>query len=147
MHQPAANPFSGLKATLAGILSGGWMGWVLGLLLARRLTDALTALEGLFAQWKAGTLPPLPLPLPASPARTPAPTATRQAAASRAPRAPRSAPRRRTAAGTPVTRRHPSTPLWAMPSATARDFRVPPSVCRGARCRKSRASQRRPGTS
>ncbi len=61
---------------LARILSGGWMGLVLHLLYRRRIEAALTALEGLFAQWKAGTLAPLAgasaplavaLPVPAVP--------------------------------------------------------------------------------
>jgi predicted lipid-binding transport protein (Tim44 family) len=65
---PASNPFTGLKGALAGLMSGGWVGLLLGLLFQRRIATMLAALEGLFAQWKAGTLAPLavaqPVPAP-----------------------------------------------------------------------------------
>jgi predicted lipid-binding transport protein (Tim44 family) len=60
---PASNPFTGLKGALAGLMSGGWLGLLLGLLFRRRIAPMLAALESLFAQWKAGTLP-----MPAAPA-------------------------------------------------------------------------------
>jgi predicted lipid-binding transport protein (Tim44 family) len=65
---PASNPFTGLKGALAGLMSGGWLGLLLGLLFRRRIAPMLAALESLFAQWQAGTLP-----LPAT--RCPAPAA------------------------------------------------------------------------
>jgi hypothetical protein len=87
---PASNPFTGLKGALAGLMSGGWMGLLLGLLFRRRIAPMLAALETLFAQWQAGTLAPLAvaLPIPAAPVRTIARTAAaeRQAAAPVAPR-------------------------------------------------------------
>jgi hypothetical protein len=80
---PASNPFTGLKGALAGLMSGGWLGLLLGLLFQRRIARMLGALEGLFAQWKAGTLPLPAAPAPVRPsARTPA--ARKRAAAPRA---------------------------------------------------------------
>ncbi len=94
MNTPLANPFSGLKAALATLLSGGWRGLVMHLLFYRRIQAALGALESLFAQWQAGTLPAI-APRPPAPARTPAPSAPRPQSVPRAPRARRLAPRRR----------------------------------------------------
>jgi hypothetical protein len=95
MNTSQSNPFTGLKGALAGLMSGGWMGLLLGLLFRRRIAPMLAALETLFAQWKAGTLAPLAvaLPIPAVPASA--------AASPAAPRARRrvAAPRRRARAG------------------------------------------------
>jgi hypothetical protein len=90
---PSSNPFSGLKAMLARILSGGWMGLVLHLLYRRRIEAALTALEDLFAQWKAGTLAPpaVALAVPAAPAPAPIRTTARTPAAGRRGAAPAAA--------------------------------------------------------
>jgi hypothetical protein len=91
MNTASPNPFSGLKGALAGLVSGGWMGLVLRLLFWRRIAPMLTALEGLFAQWKAGTLP-----VPAAPVRSTRPAAARpQMAAPRARRSPRAPASRR----------------------------------------------------
>jgi hypothetical protein len=57
MNISPSNPFTGLKGALAGLMSGGWLGLLLGLLFRRRIAPMLAALESLFAQWKAGTLP------------------------------------------------------------------------------------------
>jgi hypothetical protein len=92
MNTSSSNPFTGLKGALAGLMSGGWLGLLLGLLFRRRIAPMLAALETLFEQFRAGTLAPLAvaLPIPAAPARptarTPAPRT--QAAAPRARRTP-----------------------------------------------------------
>jgi hypothetical protein len=57
MNPSPPNPFTGLKGALAGLMSGGWLGLLLGLLFRRRIAPMLAALESLFAQWQAGTLP------------------------------------------------------------------------------------------
>jgi hypothetical protein len=106
---PASNPFTGLKGALAGLMSGGWLGLLLGLLFQRRIARMLAALEGLFAQWKAGTLP-----LPTAPVRPAAraPAARKQAAApmeSRARRAPASRCRPAVQAAAPRA------PVWCRP--------------------------------
>ncbi len=75
MNAPAANPFTGLKAALAGLLSGGLFGLLMHVLFARRLAAALAALEALFARWQAGDLPPLALRPIATPRRPAAATA------------------------------------------------------------------------
>jgi hypothetical protein len=142
---PSSNPFSGLKATLARILSGGWVGLVLHLLYRRRIEAALTALEDLFAQWKAGTLAPPAVAL-APPAVAPVRTAARtpaaggQAAAKAAPRAGRRP------CTVPVARVVRAAALWARPaawhrpgtpSAVAPVGRVPSPPRRRGRCRKN----------
>jgi hypothetical protein len=143
------NPFSGLKASLARILSGGWMGLVLHVLFARRINAALTALEDLFAQWKAGTLasPAIALASPAValavgiPARVrttaPARAAGRQAAVPAAPHALRSRPaaRRRLvaqAAAPRVARFHAA----GVPDRLAPALDGPRPSRRRARCTK-----------
>jgi hypothetical protein len=105
---PSSNPFSGLKATLARILSGGWMGVVLHLLFRRRIEAALTALEDLFAQWKAGTLAPLAVAVPMPAAGREVAAAGVAPARHRAPRAAgrkASRVRRRPVVGVAVARR------------------------------------------
>jgi hypothetical protein len=89
MNTHVPNPFTGLKGALAGLMSGGWMGLLLGLLFRRRIAPMLAALESLFAQWKAGTLP-----VPVAPVRTgaQAPAGRAQAVAPLAPRARRHVP-------------------------------------------------------
>eukprot|EP01035_Chromulina_nebulosa_P004722 gene4722-6440_t len=52
---------------LAGLMSGGWLGLLLTLLFRRQIAPLLTALEGLFARWQAGTLPPAPVRTTARP--------------------------------------------------------------------------------
>jgi hypothetical protein len=83
-------------------MSGGW----LGLLFQRRIARMLGALEGLFAQWKAGTLP-----VPAVPVRRTARAGGSQAAGPGMPR-----PR------VPAARREPVARAAApvMPVAAAR---------------------------
>ncbi len=102
MNTPAANPFTGLKAALTGLLSGGWRGLVMHLLFYRRISAALAALEALFAQFQAGTLPAAPAPAPQAPAQTPprkTPTPVQRPARARfgraTPRRPTTALRRR----------------------------------------------------
>ncbi len=137
MNDPAANPFSGLKAILARIMSGGLMGLLLNLVFYRRLSAGLAALEDLFAQWKAGTLP-----LPVLPARAPAQVAApRPQSAVHRPARPRrlSVPRRatirrrrpmtRTRAVSPVVFRRPTAAPLPRPSA-------PAPIPRRARCTK-----------
>jgi hypothetical protein len=121
------------------------MGLVLHLLYRRRIEAALTALEDLFAQWKAGTLAPLAvaLPVPAVPAMrvrmaAPAPAAGGQA---RAPAAPR--------VRVPAARRKPAPPAvaarvraaaWPFPSALrapAPAWRALRLLRRDARCTKN----------
>jgi hypothetical protein len=63
---PVSNPFTGLKGALAGLMSGGLLGLLLSLLFRRRVAPMLAALESLFAQWQAGTLPLAAAPLPAT---------------------------------------------------------------------------------
>jgi hypothetical protein len=96
MNTSPPNPFSGLKGALAGLVSGGWVGLVLRLLFWRRIAPMLTALETLFAQWQAGTLP-----VPAAVVR-----ASAQAPAA-APRAVAPCARRRTGRRVPAARRAP----------------------------------------
>jgi hypothetical protein len=115
MKTASPNPFSGLKAMLARILSGGWMGLVLHFLVRRRINEALTALEELFAQWKAGTLAPLAVALPV-PAAAPAGAVGPRVAAP--PQARRRAPR-----GVPAAQR-PAPPLRHLPGALAAAPRV-----------------------
>jgi predicted lipid-binding transport protein (Tim44 family) len=139
MNTPSAsNPFTGLKGALAGLMSGGWMGLLLGLLFRRRIAPMLAALESLFAQWKAGTLP-MPPAAPLRPtARTP--TAARQAATPSAPRARCRVPTarrmqvaQRAAAGIRPTVPPPSVaPQRPMPS-----LRAPHPSRRHARCTKN----------
>jgi hypothetical protein len=95
MNTHAPNPFTGLKGALAGLMSGGWRGLLLGLLFRHRIAPMLAALEKLFAQFQAGTLK-----LPAAPAAGP------QAAAPAAPRprAPTSYRRASAARTRPVAR-------------------------------------------
>jgi hypothetical protein len=134
MNIPASpNPFSGLKATLARILSGGWMGLVLGLLFQRRIHAALSALESLFAQWQAGTLPLPAVAIPARGRTDPLPRATaRQVAGSRA---RRPAGRRRPVIQAATLRVRPA--AWHRPGAV---HPLAPSPCalrvprRRARC-------------
>ena len=135
MNTPASNPFSGLKAALAGLLSGGWMGLVLHLLFHRRIASALAALENLFAQWQAGTLPP-----PAAPARS-APALPTRAHQAR----PGTVTRRRTAATarTPTARTAPrgrSVTFLAWHSPRHAHPAAPPAPRpHPVRCRKSRS--------
>jgi hypothetical protein len=142
------NPFSGLKAMLARILSGGWMGLVLHLLYRRRIEAALTALEDLFAQWKAGTLAPPAAARPVALAMRAAeqvPAGGRQAAVAAAPRARRP--------GVPAARRGPVARVaaprvrvmaWCQPDA---ERRLAPARCvvrparRRARCRRMPAAR------
>jgi hypothetical protein len=116
---PASNPFTGLKGALAGLMSGGWMGLLLGLLFRRRIAPMLAALEALFAQFKAGTLP-----IPAAPGQAPA------AARPAAPRA-HHCPRHRTAAARrrPVAR---PAALGARPAALCARPAVTLPVAHGA---------------
>ncbi len=110
MNNATPNPFTGLKGALAGLMSGGVMGWLLALLFHRRIAPMLAALETLFAQFKAGTLPLPPAPAQATP-RTPRP----QSAAARAcPRPRASTPRRRATAP-----RQPVAPAAIRPVADA----------------------------
>ena len=124
MNKPSPNPFSGLKASLALILSGGWMGLVLHLLFRRRITAALTALESLFAQWQAGLLPSARSPLAVAPALaagpSPAPTpANRQAQAAPRRRAPTPRRQRSTPAiSSGAVMRAPKAGSWCIPRAT-----------------------------
>jgi predicted lipid-binding transport protein (Tim44 family) len=143
---PASNPFTGLKGALAGLMSGGWLGLLLGLLFRRRIAPMLAALESLFAQWKAGTLP-MPPAAPLRPtARTP--TATRQAAAPSAPRARCRVPtaRRRQIIQPAVALVRPAAAHPpAAPRAPAPPRRAPHPPPNRARCRKNAAAKRRPG--
>ena len=103
MNRPA-NPFTGLKKDLAGVLSS-LFGLLFSLLFARRITESLNALESLFAQWQAGTLPPIPAPAPRA--------APRAAKRPTSPRARRPAARRSTRL-LPVAeraQRHPHPPI------------------------------------
>ncbi len=134
---PASNPFTGLKGALAGLMSGGWMGLLLSVLFARRIAPMLAALERLFEQFRAGTLP-----LPAAPLRPAArtPLIGRRAAAPAAPRARRPGPaaRRRPAAqaaAAPVRAAawHPSA-APRLPEASPRAPHPPPSH---GRCTKN----------
>jgi hypothetical protein len=140
---PSPNPFSGLKATLARILSGGWMGLVLHLLFRRRIEAALTALEGLFAQWKAGTLAPLAvaLPVPAVPAMR---TGTRARAAggqvAAAPRGRRPVAAACAVAVSPVTAQRVVVTAWCWP-AVADSFASPLYALRPSR-RRGRCTKR-----
>ncbi len=125
MNEPAANPFSGLKATLARLLYGGWLGLLLSLIYRRRITAALTALESLFAQWQAGTLP---VPTP-----TPAPKAPRlRASAAHTPATPRAGRKRATrphsVPAKPV--RPPSVASAPRIHLTPRAIRLPPKHAR-----------------
>jgi hypothetical protein len=112
MNTYPANPFTGLKGALAGLMSGGLLGFLLSLLFRRKIAPMLEALEKLFAQFKAGTLAspaialaspaiavPLPAITPAVAARVPAGGASASGGApkARCPRAPAAAPRRRQA--------------------------------------------------
>jgi hypothetical protein len=140
----ASNPFTGLKGALAGLMSGGLLGLLLGLLFRRRIAPMLTALEGLFAQWKAGTLAPLAvaLPVPAAPVRPKArtPVARPRAAApvmSRA-RCPVEASRRRHVhrpAAAPV--RAVAWPPLVAPRLLVAPSRAPHPPPHRARCRKT----------
>jgi hypothetical protein len=142
----ASNPFTGLKGALAGLMSGGWVGLLLGLLFRRRVAPMLAALEGLFAQWKAGTLP-----LPAAPARpaarSPA-TARRQPAAVAGPRARRTPAERcrqvipaAVAPVRPAGRHVPAASRALTPAA-----RAPYPPPRDPRCRKNAAAAPSLGT-
>ena len=114
MNKPALNPFTGLKGALAGLMSGGWLGLLLHLLFQRRIAPMLAALESLFAQFTAGTLP-----LPAVPVRTIAsPPATRL---------PATAPRIRRPGPAARVRRQPVPPAAksSIPQATW-DATAPP---------------------
>jgi hypothetical protein len=128
---PASNPFTGLKGALAGLMSGGWMGLLLGLLFRRRIAPMLAALESLFAQWKAGTLP-----IPAGPAlvrRTVRPRAAGSPAVRGGRRRARFASRRR-----PVPRAvGPRRGAWHgadVPLAAALIPRAPRPLLRRGRC-------------
>ena len=91
MNAHPANPFSGLKGALAGLMSGGLMGLLLHLLFRRHFAPALAALEDLYARWRAGTLPPPAMPAPAAPHARPsggprrAPAGTSRAPGARRP--------------------------------------------------------------
>ncbi len=132
MNTHAPNPFTGLKGALAGLMSGGWLGLLLGLLFRRRIAPMLAALETLFAQWKAGTLPiqaagRVTAPVVAAGRQAAAPRA-RHRAGRRAPAAPAqpvaAAPRLRTP---PVRAAEASRPL--LPT-----LHVPLPLCRHGRC-------------
>jgi hypothetical protein len=148
---PASNPFTGLKGALAGLMSGGLLGLLLSLLFRRKIAPMLEALERLFAQFKAGTLP---LPAVAAPVPAPAPAGTTarapQADAAAAPRARRHnrAPRR---PRLPVERRRPVTPARVAVGCHSGASRPPATVLRAvsppphqARCRKNAATKIRP---
>jgi hypothetical protein len=102
MNTHPTNPFTGLKGALAGLMSGGWLGLLLGLLFRRRIAPMLVALEKLFEQFRAGTLP-----VPATPARI---RAASQAPAARAPAASRAGAR-------PNHSRRPAAPDMRQPVA------------------------------
>ncbi len=112
-----ANPITGLKGALAGLMSGGWMGLVLHLFFLRRITAALTALESLFAQWQAGTLAPLPA---ATEPPTIAPAAIPVSSAAAAPRRPSGSPRRTRARDHASACRPPASADGSLPVVQAR---------------------------
>ncbi len=146
MNTSPSNPFTGLKGALAGLMSGGWMGLLLGLLFRHRIAPMLAALEGLFAQWKAGTLA-----LPAAPVRptTRTPVARKQAAAPAAPRAHcRGSVSRRRHVTQPVAARvqPPSWPALAAPRLPMPSLRASPPSRRHGRCTKNAASKARTRT-
>ncbi len=134
MSAPACNPFSGLKAALTGLLSGGWMGLMLHLFFRRHMTAALTALETLFAQWQAGTLPQAPAAAPVAPR----PVAARKPGAASAAGYPRSPGRRPARPARAIAAKAPAAEL---PAIAPRDRDLP--ACprrpppRRARCRKT----------
>jgi hypothetical protein len=138
MNKTSSNPFTGLKGALAGLMSGGWMGLLLGLLFRRRIAPMLAALEGLFAQWQAGTLP---IAVAVVPVRT-----MRQAVAPRVPCGPRRAPvsrcRVRAARGTAVVQAAAPRLRVAVWSGVRAELRLalarcaPRPACRRGRCRK-----------
>jgi predicted lipid-binding transport protein (Tim44 family) len=133
---PASNPFTGLKGALAGLMSGGWLGLLLGLLFRRRIAPMLAALEGLFAQWKAGTLP---MPVAPAPVRRKEQPVRAQTAAPRARRGSRPAARRRPIARVAASPVRPA--AWHRPGialpASARPCALLP-LRRRARCTKKR---------
>ncbi len=147
MNKPAANPFTGLKGALAGLMSG-WMELLLGVLFRRRITAALAALEALFAQWQAGTLPPL---APAAPVAAIPALPARVRKASRAPRAPCGEPRAPRAArpasvGTSALRRRPATPALTPRGVNIHPQRLcaPLPTHDRARCRRKSSLLRTP---
>ncbi len=136
----SSNPFTGLKGALAGLMSGGWLGLLLGLLFRRRIAPMLAALESLFAQWQAGTLP-----IPTVPVRPTArtPVARPQPAAPAAPRARRvAASRRRQVIQTAAA---PVRPAAGHPPAASHELtprqRAPHPPPHRARCRKNAAAE------
>jgi hypothetical protein len=148
MNTSSSNPFTGLKGALAGLMSGGWMGLLLGLLFRRRIAPMLTALEKLFAQFQAGTLP-----LPVAPARPAAHTPAARTLAARTPaaRARVAAPRARHPV--PASRRRQvilpaAAPVraaawlpWAVPRLRAAPARAPHPPPRYARSSKNAAAK------
>ncbi len=129
MNTHPANPFTGLKGTLAGLLSGGVMGLLFALLFRRHL--ALAALERIYDMWRAGTLA-----APTAPERAPATRTPRPACAPRASTAPR-APRTRTAR--PAARQDRVPPAAAPRPAPAPLITAPARAFRIAASRPHRA--------
>jgi hypothetical protein len=143
MNMPSSNPFTGLKGALAGLMSGGWMGLLLSLVFRRRIHAALTALEGLFAQWKAGTLklPDMPAPVRSRvQAAAPAPVGASVVARLRR-RSPRVAERRVAAA--PRERVVRVARVWAAVWCDARVPRLPARAPRLLRRRGRCTAKRR----
>ena len=103
MNAAASTPFSGLKAALTGLMSGGWIGLLLHLLYGRRIAAALGALEALFARWQAGALPPLQAAVPAPVSLAP-PQATPRKTTARSPAPRQAAPRRARRPARPAAR-------------------------------------------
>jgi hypothetical protein len=144
---PVSNPFTGLKGALAGLMSGGWMGLLLGLLFRRRIAPMLAALESLFAQWQAGTLP-----IPTAPVRPAAqapsgrtPATRKQAAAPAESRARCRVPasRRRHVIQAAATSVQPAAwPPSAAPRALLPFLRRPHPPPYRARSRKNAAGKR-----
>jgi hypothetical protein len=148
MNTHPVNPFSGLKAALAGLMSGGWLGLLLTLLVYRRVAAALAALEGLFAQWQAGTLP-----LPAAPARAagtpaaaPAPARRRAGAGGRTPAARAAAPQMPAVAGrcaaVPSFPAPPPHAVFALRAGQPWNRRGAEAAGGDGRCRKNAAGRR-----
>ena len=146
MNTHAPNPFTGLKGTLDGLMSGGLLGLLLSLLFRRRIGPMLAALENLFAQFQAGALAPPALAL-TLPAAAPAPPAGKQTAAPRRRPPVRRKPIPR--AGAAAAAAPAPVVAWYGADAPRRPASIPrpqnPSR-RSARCRKNRSSKPRLAT-